>query len=138
MFMLDKETVNMRALRLSNSHLPEGSGSASHTSCTPDIRSFPSSLAKKPSDMKSAMNDAASTEHVLFERNLRDKSKSNPQTKRKRSPSPTSYPNEAWGWAQQGSHAIRQRVHLPWYSCLRGENRASDDIDFHTHLAKDQ
>lgn len=82
--MLDEETVDMRALRLSNSHLPEGSGSASHTSCTPDIRSFSSFLAKKPSDMISAMDDAASTEHVLFERNLRDKSKNNPQTKLKK------------------------------------------------------
>jgi hypothetical protein len=82
--MLDEETVDMKALRLSNSHLPEGSGSASHTSCTPDIRSFPSFLAKEPSDMNLAMNDAASTEHVLFERNLHDKSKNNPQAERKK------------------------------------------------------
>lgn len=74
----------MRGCLLSSSNLPAAPGSASHTSYTPGILGFRSFSAKKPSNIQFAIHDAADIEHLLFERNLHDKSKNNPREGRKK------------------------------------------------------
>jgi hypothetical protein len=87
--------------------------SASHTSCTLESAAFHPLLAKQPSGIRFAINDAADIEHLLFERNLHDKSKNNHARDERRSPRPTNFPKLAWAWAQQESHVTSQKVDLP-------------------------
>jgi len=73
--MLASETMDWRTRLLSNSNLPAAPGSVSHTSYTPDIRIFPSFLANRPPGTGSQSMTPADIEHLLFERNLHDKSR---------------------------------------------------------------
>lgn len=60
--------------------------------------------------------------------NLHDKSKKTHARDERRSPRLTSFPNEAWAWAQQRSHAyVKGSIILGILDSRR--SRASDDID---------